>query len=56
MFALVMVYSSQLSYDESTLTAHCQWEDETVKERTGHPSLYAEAEKMKSLTLLTWLL
>jgi len=34
----------------STLTAHCQWEDETVRERTGHPPSYAEAKKMKSLT------
>ena len=34
-------------------TAHCQWEDETVRERTGHPPSYAEAKKMKSLTLHT---
>src|SRR6218665_1071270 len=33
----------------STLTAHCQWEDETVRERTGHPPSFAEAKKMKSL-------
>jgi len=37
----------------STLTAHCQWEDETVRESTGHPPSYAEAKKMKSLTLHT---
>src|SRR6218665_1533516 len=37
----------------STLTAHCQWEDETVRERTGYPPSYAEAEKMESLTLHT---
>src|SRR6218665_915042 len=37
----------------STLTAHCQWEDETVRERTGHPPSYAEAKKVKSLTLHT---
>jgi len=30
----------------STLTAHCQWEDETVRERTGHPPSYAVAKKM----------
>jgi len=24
----------------STLTAHCQWEDETVSERTGQPPSY----------------
>ena len=36
-----------------TLTTHCQWEDETVRERTGHPPLFAEAKKMKSLTLHT---
>ena|SRR6218665_1654111 len=34
-----------------TLTAHCQWKDETVRERTGHPLLYAEAKKVKLLTL-----
>ena len=37
----------------STLNVHCQWEDETVRERTGHPAPYAEAKKMKSLTLYT---
>ena len=37
----------------STPTVHCQWEDETVRERTGHPPSYAEAKKMKSLTLHT---
>ena len=30
-----------------------KWEDETVKERTCHPPSYAEAKKMKSLTLHT---
>src|SRR6218665_1801871 len=37
----------------STLTAHCQWEDEMVRGRTGHPPSYAEAKKMKLLTLHT---
>jgi len=37
----------------STLIAHCQWKDETVKERTGHPPSYAVTKKMKSLTLHT---
>jgi len=37
----------------STLTAHCQWENETVRERTGHPPSYAVAKKIKSLTLHT---
>ena len=37
----------------STLTVHCQWEDEMVRERTGHPPSCAEAKKMKSLTLHT---
>jgi len=37
----------------STRTAHCQWEDRTVRERTGHPSSYAEAKKMKLLILQT---
>jgi len=34
---------------------YCQWEDETVRERTGHLPSYAEAKKMKSLTLPTHL-
>src|SRR6218665_1840268 len=34
----------------NTLTAHCQWEDETVRKRTGHPLSYAVAKKVKSLT------
>jgi len=37
----------------STLPVHCQWEDETAGERTGHPPSYAEAKKMKLLTLHT---
>ena len=32
-----------------TLTVHCQWEDERVRERIGYLPSYAEAEKMKSL-------
>jgi len=35
----------------STLTANCQWEDEAVRERTGHSTSYAEAKKVKSVTL-----
>jgi len=35
----------------STLTVHCQCEDEVVRERTGHLPSYAKAKKMKSLTL-----
>src|SRR6218665_3458804 len=38
----------------STLTVHCQCQDETVRERTGNPPSYAEAKKMKSLTLHTY--
>src|SRR5678815_2388966 len=34
-------------------TVHCLWEDETVMERIGHLPSYAEAKKMKSLTLHT---
>ena len=37
----------QLGYDEYTVSA------KTVRERTGHPSSYAEAKKMKLLTLHT---
>jgi len=37
----------------STLTVHCQWEDETVRDRTGQLLSYAKAKKMKSLTLHT---
>jgi len=34
----------------STLTVHCHWKDEMVRERAGHPQSNAEAKKMKSLT------
>ena len=37
----------------STLAIHCQWEDEMMRERNGHPPSYAGANKMKSLTLHT---
>src|SRR6218665_704351 len=37
----------------STLTVHCQWIDEMTRDRTGHPFSYAEAKKMKSLTIHT---
>ena len=37
----------------STMTIRCQWEDETAKDKTGHPPSYAEAKKMNSLTLRT---
>jgi len=39
----------------STLTVHCQWEDETVRERTGHLPSYAEAKKMKSSSLSSFI-
>ena len=37
----------------STLTVHCWREDETARERTLHPPAYAEAKKLKPLTLHT---
>jgi len=37
----------------STLTLVCQYEDETVRERTGHLPSYTEAKKMKLLALHT---
>src|SRR6218665_960650 len=37
----------------STLSIHFQWEDETSRERTGHPLSYAVAMKIKLLTLHT---
>jgi len=38
----------------STLTVHCQWEDETVRKRTSHPPpSYAEAKKIMWLALHT---
>src|SRR6218665_2309519 len=37
----------------SKLTICCQWENETVRERTGHPPSYAEAKNMMSLTICT---
>ena len=46
-----LAYSATMS--TGTLTLHCQWEDEAVRERTGHPRWYVGAQKMKSLTLHT---
>ena len=37
----------------STLTLRSRWEDETARERIGHPLAYTKAKKMKSLTLHT---
>ena len=37
----------------STLTAHCQWDNDTARERTGHTPSHAVAKKRKSLTLHT---
>ena len=37
----------------STVTTHCQWEDEMVRERSGHQPSYTEAKKIRSLTLHT---
>src|SRR6218665_656619 len=37
----------------STLTTHCQWEDEMVRERTGHSLAYAVGKKMTLQTLRT---
>src|SRR6218665_3236402 len=34
----------------STLTVHCQWEEEMVRERTGHLPSCAKAKKVKLLT------
>ena len=36
---------------ESALTVHCEWEDERVREMTGHPSSYAVAKKLKMIIL-----
>jgi len=35
----------------STVTVHCQWEDETARDRTGKLPSYAEFKKMKLLKL-----
>jgi len=34
----------------STLTVHCKWEDETMRERTGHPPSCFEAKNEVSNT------
>jgi len=40
----------------SALNVHCQCEDETVSERTGHPPSSAEVKKMKvANTSYPWL-
>jgi len=45
--------STSASAMMSTLTIHCQWEDEMAGERTGHPTSYANAKKTKSLNFHT---
>ena len=45
------VSPSQLGYDEYIVSGKMRWEDETVRERTGHPPSYAEAKKLKLLIL-----
>jgi len=37
----------------STLIIYCQWEDDMVRDRTGHPPPYTEAKKIKLLTFHT---
>jgi len=37
----------------STLTVHCRWKEEKMKERTSHQPSYADAKKMKLLSLYT---
>jgi hypothetical protein len=41
---------SLLGYEMSTLTIHCRWEDYAARERTSHPTSYADAKKMMTLT------
>ena len=36
---LLHLYPQSNSSMMSTLTVHCQWEDETMRERTGPPAL-----------------
>jgi len=43
-----------MPWDIGTLTTHCQREDETVRKMTDRPPSYAEAKKMKLLTLHTY--
>src|SRR6218665_131846 len=51
--SLLHLYHLANSAMTSTLTIHYRWEDETARERTGHPSSYAEAKKIMLLTLHT---
>src|SRR6218665_1860664 len=44
----------QINEHTTTLTLHGQWEDEMLRERTGHLPSYAEDKKMKSITLHTY--
>src|SRR6218665_2538365 len=38
----------------STLTVHCQWEDETVRERTGQPHHVPMLSKCSTSTSYPW--
>jgi len=53
----IWLHISALLFPEPTLsmlTAHCQWEDETVRESTGHPPSGAKVKKRKLLALHTY--
>ena len=41
--------SPQTRRQVSTYALHCQWKNETARERTGHQDFYAVAKKMKLL-------
>src|SRR6218665_1625110 len=47
---LLQLYPLANSAMMTKLTAHYQWKDETVRERTRHQPSYTEAKKMKSPT------
>jgi len=48
-----VLYSCTSPFVLYVLLLYCRWEDEAVRKRIGHPPSYAEAKKMKSLTLHT---
>jgi len=51
LWSLLHLHPMAKSVMMSTLTVHYWREDETVREKNGQPPSYAEAKKMKSLTL-----
>lgn len=44
----------ELGYKKIALTLHCQWEDQQVRARTGHPFAYTRAKQINQGFILMY--